>query len=68
MKTHAHFNKTNMKKINEEDFKDFTIACHGFSITLSSLRKIMREWENLNREAVLYGNRRDGSRVVLDTM
>lgn len=57
-----------MQKINEDDFKDFTISCNGFSVTYSSLRKILREWNNLNREAILFGNRRDGSRVVLDTM
>jgi len=55
-----------MRKINEKDYVNFTIAGSGWSFTVHKLADAMREWDGM-KFGTLYGNKPDGSRAILDT-
>lgn len=58
-----------MRKINENDYVDFTIAGPGWSITLLSFKKALNEWKDIRQEGcTLYGNKPDGSRAIIDSI
>ena len=56
-----------MRKINEKDYKDFTIAGKGWQITLSGFFNIWCQWKDCGPGCTLYGNKPDGSRAIIDS-
>lgn len=57
-----------MRKINEKDYVDFTIAGPGWSLTVATFNKAYGEWKNINRAGcTLYGNKADGTRAIIDS-
>ena len=56
-----------MRKINENEFEDYTIAGNGWNLTLNTFQKALREWNNIQGSATLYGNRKNGTRSIIDT-
>lgn len=54
-----------MRKINENDFVDYTIVGNGWSLTVNTFNKALREWNNL-QSGTLYGNKPDGTRAIID--
>lgn len=56
-----------MRKINEHEFEDYTIAGNGWNLTLTTFQKALREWNNIQSSANLYGNRKNGTRSIIDT-
>ena len=56
-----------MRKINEKIYRDYTIAAHGWSYTVTKLADAIREFNELRMSATLYGNKYDGNRAILDT-
>ena len=57
-----------MRKINEKDYVDFTIVGQGWSVTVSTFKKALGEWNNITRAGcTLYGNKRDGTRAIIDS-
>jgi len=58
-----------MRKINENDYVDFTIAGPFLSVTVSTFKKALGEWKNITRAGfTLYGNKPDGTRAIIDSM
>lgn len=55
-----------MRKINEKEFEDFTIVGNGWSLTVTTFIKALREWNNL-ASGTLYGNKPDGTSCILDS-
>ncbi len=55
-----------MRKINENEFVDFTISGNGWTLTVSTFKKALREWNNLT-SGTLYGNRPNGTRAINDS-
>lgn len=57
-----------MRKINENDYVDFTIAGPGWSLTVSTLKKALNKWDDIQRSGcTLYGNKPDGTRAIIDS-
>ena len=57
-----------MRKINENDYVDFTIAGNGWTLTVSPFNKALREWNNIaGSGCTLYGNRPNGTRAIIDS-
>lgn len=57
-----------MRKINENDYVDFTIAGPGWSLTVASLKKAVGILKDITRTVcTLYGNKTDGTRAILDS-
>ena len=57
-----------MRKINENDYVDFTIAGAGWSLTVSTFNKELREWNNIaGSGCTLYGNKPNGTRAIIDS-
>ena len=57
-----------MRKINENDYVDFTISGPGWSLTVSTFKKALREWNNIaGSGCTLYGNRHNGTRAIIDS-
>lgn len=57
-----------MRKINENDYVDFTIAANGWTLTVSTFKNALREWNNIaGSGCTLYGNRPDGTRAIIDS-
>lgn len=56
-----------MKKINENDFVNFTIAGNGWSVTISSFKAALKEWNN-GAGKILYGNKKNGTRIIIDSI
>ncbi len=58
-----------MRKINENDYVDFTIAGPGWSLTISTFKKALGEWNSITRPGcILYGNKPDGTRAIIDSI
>ena len=55
-----------MRKINENDFVDYTIAGNGWTYTVENLNKAMAEWKDI-AAGTLYGTKPDGTRAILDS-
>ena len=56
-----------MRKINENDYVDFTITGTGWSLTVATFKKAVGEWKDINRVGcTLYGNKPDGTRAIID--
>ena len=56
-----------MRKIDEKEFRDYTIAASGWSCTICGFGKAKQEFENLRVPATLYGNRFNGTKAIIDT-
>ena len=56
-----------MRKINEEEFKDFTVDCGSFKVTFGTLGKAMRLFDEREGRCTVIGNRFDGSKAVVDS-
>ena len=57
-----------MRKINEKDYLDFTIAGNGWTLTVSTFNKVLREWNNIaGSGCTLYGNKPNGTRTIIDS-
>ena len=57
-----------MRKINETDYVNFTIAGNGWTLTVSTFKSALREWENVDGPGcTLYGNKPDGTRAIIDS-
>ncbi len=56
-----------MRKINEKDYVDFTIAANGWTLTVSTFKNALREWNNAGSGCTLYGNRHNGTRAIIDS-
>ena len=54
-----------MRKINENDYVSYTIAGNGWSLTVSTLKNAMREWNNIGGSGTFYGNKSNGTRAIL---
>lgn len=55
-----------MRKINENDYVNYTIAGNGWSLTVSTFKNAMREWDKVGKGCVLYGNKPSGNRAMID--
>lgn len=55
-----------MRKINENDYVNFTIAANGWTLTVYTFKNALREWNNLT-SGTLYGNRPNGTRAIIDS-
>lgn len=55
-----------MRHINENDYLSFTIVGGGWSYTTFSLKTALDEFNALGY-GILYGNKPDGSRAILDS-
>lgn len=57
-----------MRKINENDYVDFTIVGPGWSLTVSTFKKALGEWANIRMPGcTLYGNKPNGTRAIIDS-
>lgn len=65
-KTRELFNYSDMRKINEKDYKDFTIVGKGWSVTLSKFKDAVYQFSQMPG-GVLYGNKKEGGRAILDS-
>lgn len=55
-----------MRKIDETQFDNYTIAGNGWTYTVSSLQKAVTDFKEM-QSGILYGNKPDGSRAILDS-
>lgn len=57
-----------MRKINENDYVSFTIHItrNGCNITLYRLKDALKEYDTIG-SAILYGNKVDGTRAIIDS-
>ena len=57
-----------MRKINEKDYVNFTIAAKGWTLTVCTFTNALREWNNIaGSGCTLYGNRPNGDRAIIDS-
>ena len=56
-----------MRKINENDFVNYTISGNGWNLTVSTFNKALREWNNVGSGCTLYGNKPSGNRCIIDS-
>lgn len=57
-----------MRKINEDDYRDYTIEGPGWSYTVSTFAKVLRDWKEITAPGTtLYGNKFDGTRAIIDS-
>lgn len=57
-----------MRKINENDYVDFTITGPGWSLTVTNFKKAVGEWKDITRTGcTFYGNKPDGMRAIIDS-
>lgn len=54
-----------MRKINEKDYVSFTIS-NGWNLTVNAWKTALREWGDMS-SGVLYGNKADGTRAIIDS-
>ena len=54
-----------MRQINENDYISFTISS-GWNLTVYDFKTAKREFDNI-RSGVLYGNKPNGERAILDS-
>ena len=59
-------NWKNMRKINEKDYVNFTIAASGWSFTVHKLADAMHTWAGM-KFGTFYGNKPDGTRAIIDS-
>ena len=55
-----------MRKINENDYVNYTIAGSGWTFTVHNFADAKREWAGM-KFGTLYWNKPDGTRAILDT-
>ena len=55
-----------MRKINEDDFVSYTIAGNGWNVTVPTLKKALKQWDEIPH-GTLYGNKPNGDRAVIDS-
>lgn len=55
-----------MRKINENDYVNFTIAGNGWSCTVASFAGALKQYHDVGRGCTLYGNKPDGTRAIID--
>ena len=55
-----------MRKINEQDFVDFTIVGNGWSLTVATLKSALAQWKDIPH-GTLYGNKPNGYQSVIDS-
>ena len=55
-----------MRKINENEFLNYTISGPGWNLTVSTFNKALREWNNVGKGCILYGNKPSGNRAIID--
>ncbi len=57
-----------MRKINENNYLDYTIAGDHWSLTISTFINALREWNNITLTGcTFYGNKHNGTRAIIDT-
>ena len=57
-----------MRKINENNYVDFTITGPGWSLTVTTFKKAVGVWKDMTRAGcTLYGNKPDGTRAIIDS-
>lgn len=57
-----------MRKINENDYVDFTITGPGWSLTVANFKNAVGEWKDITRTGcTFYGNKPDGMRAIIDS-
>jgi len=54
-----------MRKIKESEFVSYTINA-GWNLTVHTLKSALKEFNNIP-SGVLYGNKADGTRAILDS-
>lgn len=55
-----------MRKVNEENYESFSIVGNGWQFKVYSWQKAKAEWHNM-KYGTLYGNKPDGSKVIIDS-
>lgn len=55
-----------MRKINEDDFVSYTIAGNGWKVTVPTLKKALKQWDEIPH-GTLYGNKPNGDCAVIDS-
>ena len=56
-----------MEKINTRDYVSYIIVGKGWSLTASTFKKALDEWNGIALpDCILYGNKADGTREILD--
>lgn len=55
-----------MRKINENDFVDYTIIWNNNTFTVSKLSDALKKWKDF-AHGTLYGNKPNGQRAVIDS-
>lgn len=56
-----------MRKINENEYVDFTISGNGWNLTLSTFKNALHEWKNVGSGCTFYGNHKNGTRAIIDS-
>lgn len=58
-----------MRKIDEKNYVSYTIHIkrNGCNVTFNTLSGALREWTNIDG-GILYGNKADGEKAILDTI
>lgn len=57
-----------MRKINENDYVNFTIVGPGWSLTVADFETALGEWKDITKSGcTLYGNKPDGMRAIIDS-
>lgn len=55
-----------MRKINENDFVDYTISGNGWNFTVTKFQDALKQWKDI-AHGTLYGNKPNGDRAVIDS-
>lgn len=55
-----------MRKINENDYVNFTICGNGWSCTISSFATALRQWKDM-KSGTLMGTKTDGTNAIIDS-
>lgn len=56
-----------MRKIDENQFKDYTVICDSFTVTFTKLSKALLLFNDRKGKCEIRGNRYDGSVAIIDS-
>jgi hypothetical protein len=56
-----------MRKVNEDKFVSYTIVRNGSQVTFFRFLDVLRIWKDYGAGSILYGNKPNGERAILDS-
>lgn len=56
-----------MRYVDENQFSSYTISRNGSNVTFCQLATVLPVWRSFGSGSVLYGNKPDGTRAILDS-